>query len=106
MTGPDFVRMMRIRTEAGAEGVPTITDVFYNAVGMGFLGLGIFCIMLICIVSSREARPAAIEGDEEEEEEKEETDVEEEVEDEEHQDKRQASTKKRFIDALDRLTRT
>jgi len=50
------VDMMRIKTEAGAEGAPTIMEVFYNAVGMGFLGLGIFCIMLICIVGLRGGR--------------------------------------------------
>jgi len=53
------VDMARIVSQATAQGsAPSIAEVFYNAMGWGFIGLGIFCIMLICVVAFREVRQA------------------------------------------------
>ena len=63
--------MMHIVSQATAQGsAPSIAEVFYNKMGLGFIGLGIFCIMLICVVAFRPVH--SVEGDEEEEEEEEE----------------------------------
>lgn len=65
--------MTRIVSQATAEGsAPSTAEVFYNSMGLGFIGLGIFCIMLICVVAFREVQPVKDdeeEGDEEEQKE-------------------------------------
>jgi tetratricopeptide (TPR) repeat protein len=62
------IDMTRIISQATAEGsAPSIAEVFYNAMGWGFIGLGIFCIMLVSVVAFRQVRPAEDDGKKEEE---------------------------------------
>jgi tetratricopeptide (TPR) repeat protein len=67
------VDMTRIVSQATAEGsAPSINEVFYNWMGLGFIGLGVFCIILICVVAFRQVQPAKDdeeEGDDEEQKE-------------------------------------
>jgi tetratricopeptide (TPR) repeat protein len=61
------VDMARIVSQSAAEGgTRSVAEVFYNAMGWGFIGLGIFCIMLICVVAFKKVQPA--EGDRKKEE--------------------------------------
>jgi tetratricopeptide (TPR) repeat protein len=53
------VDMARIVSQSAAEGgTRSVAEVFYNAMGWGFIGLGIFCIMLICVVAFKKVQPA------------------------------------------------
>jgi len=53
------IGMISIQSKAAAEGLGrTVEEMFYNMMGLAVLGLGVFCIMLIGIVSSRQAGPA------------------------------------------------
>lgn len=53
------VDMARIVSQSAAEGgTRTVAEAFYNAMGWGFIGLGIFCIMLICVVAFKNVQPA------------------------------------------------
>jgi heme/copper-type cytochrome/quinol oxidase subunit 2 len=62
------VNMTQIISQSAAEGSGrSIAEVFYNAMGWGFIGLGIFCIMLVCIVAFKKASLEQEEEDEEDE---------------------------------------
>jgi hypothetical protein len=59
------IDMIHIVSESGN----SIMEISYHATGKGFIGLGIFCIALICVVAFRETY--STEEDEEEEDEEE-----------------------------------
>jgi len=59
------IDMTAIQSEAG----DTIMEAYYHAMGRGFIGLGIFCIMLICVVAFRRVQPAKDDEEEGREEE-------------------------------------
>jgi hypothetical protein len=42
-----------VSQSAAAGGEQSIAEVFYHAMGWGFVGLGIFCMMLISVVAWR-----------------------------------------------------
>jgi len=99
------VDMTRIVSQSAAEGgTRSVAEVFYNAMGWGFIGIGIFCIMLICVVAFREVH--LTEGDEEEEEEERNNEKEDGEEEHDEEEEKQTSKKKRLTNILDRLTET
>jgi tetratricopeptide (TPR) repeat protein len=90
------VDMARIVSQSAAEGgARSVAEIFYNAMGWGFIGLGIFCIMLICVVAFKKVQPT------EDDKKKEEGKMEERIKEEERvqeKEKRKEPDKKENAD--------